>query len=158
MRFVFLRILRHDNGSKPVAFHDDCIPKINSFLNASLQKKRRSVYGSDDNSVGIIVSVSKQYSQGNKEKYWFAYRGSSVEILSEYQSKYIAFGCGSADNIILMPLNDLKKAKLRLNITNTSDLPYWHIVFFRDIEGRWTWLLSKPDVTEISIDDKLISQ
>lgn len=148
----------HGNGTKPAAFHDYCIPKINSYLNTTLQKKRRSVYGSEDNSVGVIVSVSKQYSQGDREKYWFAYRGTSVEILSEYQNKYIGFGCGSADNIILMPLNDLEKAKLKLNMTDTSDPPFWHIVFFKDTGGRWTWLLSKPDVIELSIDDKLIRQ
>lgn len=74
---------------KPASFHDDCIAYLNNSLKMNLVKRKRSLYSSEDNTLGIIVSVSKQYAQGDKEKYWFAYRSSTAEILSEYKKNML---------------------------------------------------------------------
>jgi hypothetical protein len=69
----------------------------------------------------------------------------------------MAFGCGSADNIVFMAITELEKAKFRLNYSESETAPiYWHIVFFKDAGNNWTWLLSRPDVEEVNIQNKLI--
>ena len=35
-------------------------------------------------------------------------------------------------------------------------ITHWHMVFFKDVSGNMTWLLSKPDLQEISIDKYII--
>lgn len=152
----FAIALDDENNTKPVAFHDECISKISIFLNAQLHKHRNNLYASDDKSVGVVVNVSKRYIQGNKDKYWFAYRSAAVRLLSNYTNKYVAFGCGSEDNLILFPLIELENIKLRLNSTENAQSIYWHIVFFKDSEDNWTWLLSKPSPIEVNINKKLV--
>lgn len=47
---------------------------------------------------------------------------------------------------------EIEKAKLNLNSTKSEQTaPYWHIVFFKDIQNKWSWLLSKPTLTEVDI-------
>lgn len=61
-----------DTGIKsPSSFHNLCVKSINNVLNVSLHKVNRRLYASEDDEIGVIVSVSKSYKQGNRNKYWF---------------------------------------------------------------------------------------
>ncbi|MBB2481081.1 DUF262 domain-containing protein [Bacillus sp. APMAM] len=140
----------------PSAFHNLCARSINTALNISLHKVNRRLYASEDNETGIIISVSKAYKQGNRDKYWFAYHTHFRDDLEKFKNKYIAFGCGSEKNTLLLPISDIENKKIKLNHTSKDNRIYWHIVFFKDSNNKWTWLLSKPELEEIDITDKLI--
>lgn len=105
--------------------------------------------------IGIIVSVSKAYKQGVRNKYWFSYHPHYRDDLEKFKNKYIAFGCDSEKNTLLLPLSEIENKKMKMNHTSKNDRIYWHIVFFNQ-NYNWTWLLSKPEIQEINITDKLI--
>lgn len=148
--------VRNAEHKSPSSFHSQCVKSINSALDISLYKINRRLYATEDENVGIVVVVSKAYKQGNRNKYWFSYHPYYRDDLEKYNNKYIAFGCGSEKNIILISLSDIENKKIRMNHTSKDDRIYWHIVFFQDQDDRWTWLLSKPELEEAEISDKLI--
>ena len=76
--------------------------------------------------------------------------------MEKFKSKYIAFGCDSEKNTLLFPLSEIENKKIKMNHTSKNDRIYWHIVFYQDQNNNWTWLLSKPEIQEIDITDKLI--
>lgn len=146
-----------DTGVKlPSSFHNLCVKSINNALNISLHKVNRRLYASEDYEVGIVVSVSKSYKQGNRNKYWFSYHPYFRDDLEQYKNKYIAFGCGSEENILLISLSDIENRKIKINHTSKDNRIYWHMVFYQDQNNKWTWLLSKPELEEIDITDKLL--
>ena len=114
------------------------------------------MYASEDDEIGVIVSVSKSYKQGNRNKYWFSYHPHFRDDIEKYKNKYIAFGCGSEKNILLISLADIESKKIRINHTSKDNRIYWHIVFYQDQNNKWTWLLSKPELEEIDITGKLL--
>jgi hypothetical protein len=146
------------NGENKVrsAFHHLCAKSINSALNIALHKVDRILYATEDNDIGVIIAVSKSYQKGNKEKFWFAYHPHYRDTLDKYKNKYIAFGCGSEKNTLLISLHEIESKKIRMNHTIKGDRIYWHVVLYRDQNNNWTWLLSKPELEEINISDKLI--
>jgi len=142
--------------TKSSNFHNLCVEPLNNQIGTSLHKISRSVYASDDEKVGVIISVSKEYTQGSKFKYWFAYHPYYRDRLEKYDKKYVAFGCGSEKTIVLLSINELESTKINLNHTEKGDSIYWHIVFLKDEKENMTWLLSKPDLKEIDITNKVI--
>lgn len=41
--------------------------------------------------------------QGNREKYWFAYRKNPVDELGDCKEKYIVYGCKDENTLICIP-------------------------------------------------------
>ena len=46
--------------------------------------------------------------------------------------------------------------KLNISTDENGNIIHWHMVFFKDLNGHMTWLVSKPDIQEIDIDEYLI--
>lgn len=140
----------------PSSFYSQCINPINSSLDISLSKIKQRLYATEDENTGIIIVVSKAYKIGNRNRYWFSYQAYYKNYLEKYNNKYIAFGCGSEKNIILISLSDIESKKIRMNHTSKDDKIHWHVVFFQEQNNKWTWSLSKPNLEEVEITDKLI--
>lgn len=132
-------------------FHNECLRVIEKKLKANLIKQSRSIYISDDNSVGVAISVSKKYKQGTRDKFWFAYRTSFAEKLQSCKAKYVAYGCESYANVILIPIEVLESTKHRLRYTEKNGRIHWHIVFYRNEDYSMTWQLSLPEVIETDL-------
>jgi hypothetical protein len=122
---------------KPVSFNLACVDKIGKFFNADLTKKSRVVFGDLDSGLTITCAVSKEYSNSSGSGYWFAFHEHQLEKLSEASSAYACFGCGSPEQIAVLPLEFIKSQLEGMNQTVREDgRLYWHVQIHRK-GGKW---------------------
>ena len=71
--------------------------------------------------------------QGQYTKFWFAFHPHQQEFLSEFQNSFIAFGCGSPKDTLLISFKDFQPFLKNCGTTEKEERMYWHIVIhFRD--------------------------
>lgn len=140
-----------DAGGK---FPEKCANKLANTLDVPLLKLNRSTYKTEDGKKGFVVVTSKSYPQGEREKYWFAYR--RKEEIKDCEEQYYVFGCKDEQTMIKMPVSELESHLDALNtsVDDEGNAKHWHIVFLKDKEGRVNWLLSKPEIREVDITKK----
>ena len=141
-------------------FVEDCIERVERSLGVSLERVKRKAFSTSDGSKGYVFCSSKAYSQGDREKYWFAFREEPLENIADCEEKYMVYGCKDTKEVLVIPLKNLEDLKSSLNFSTDDDglITHWHIVFFRDKSGHMTQLLSKPELREIDIDDYKIQE
>lgn len=145
-------------SNKKVRFTDSCIIRLAKEENIDLIKVGRSTYVSSDGSKGFVFTTSKVYKQGNREKYWFAYRKNPVDDLGDCKEKYVVYGCKDENTLICLPIERIEKELNRLNLSTDENgiITHWHMVFFKDENSTVTWMLSKPKIEEININEYVI--
>ena len=116
----------------PVAFHDACIERITKQLGANLVKRSRSKFSTPDGSLVVNCAVSKEHDSEGQPNYWFAFHPHQKEFLSNAQSSYAAFGCGSENQLLLIPFAEFNKWLDGLWVTESEDRFYWHVVIYRE--------------------------
>ena len=82
-----------EKPSKQVRFADKCILRLAEVTNTDLIKVGRSTCQSTDGKRGYVISTSKMYTQGSREKYWFAYRRNPLDELKNCTEQYVVYGC-----------------------------------------------------------------
>ena len=115
----------------PVSFHEECVKRIQSQLGVSLVKRTRAGYSSPDHETAIICSVSKEHNPESNPNYWFAFHPHQQEFLAKYPKTFVAFGCGSAQRVILVPYSTFKPWLEDSWTTTNEDRTYWHVVIYR---------------------------
>ncbi|GAG54133.1 unnamed protein product, partial [marine sediment metagenome] len=139
---------------KPVSFNDAVAKRLSDHLRVNLTKQSRIIFADVDASVKVTCAVSKEYSdpRGSGSGFWFAFHPHQLEKLESASTSYAAFGCGSADQIALLPIEFLKAQLKGLNQTHKDDgRSYWHIHIHHD--GN-VWMLHRrkgqdwPDITD----------
>ena len=59
--------------------------------------------------------------------------------------------------IINLAVEEIEKQIDRLNASlDDGEISHWHIVFFKNANGKITWMFSKPEIEEIEINQYLI--
>lgn len=114
--------------TKPVNFHKSCIEKIKKHLDINLIKNTRISYESKSKSTGVTCAISKVHKSGKTPKYWFAFHPHQKEYLEEYEKSYIAYGCGSAENIFLFDFKEFRNYYPNMRTTEKNGKKYWHVV------------------------------
>lgn len=144
--------------SKKVKFADKCVVRLAQEVGDELIKIGRSTYMTSDGKKGFVLTTSKAYKQGNRDKYWFAYRRNPLEDLKKCEEVYVVYGCKDELTMVSLPVSLIEEHIDALNISKDDDgkITHWHMVFFKDSFGNMTWLLSKPDLQEISIDKYIV--
>ena len=96
--------------------------------------------------------------QGQKKKYWYSFKENDFENLQNAQNVFAIFSSKEDDTCIAIPKDELfaKKDNLNFSTDDDGEPAYWHIVLFRNPDGSATWLLSKPDIQEINVDNWLV--
>lgn len=140
---------------KPVSFNLACVGKIGKHLNADLAKQSRVVFGDLDSGLLITCAVSKEYKNSSGSGYWFAFHRHQLERLSEASSAYACFGCGSPEQIAILPLDFIKAQLEGMNQTIREDgRLYWHIQIHRE-GGKWVMHRRKeyewPEITSMML-------
>lgn len=139
--------------------NDQSSPFLKSFIDKTgkeLVRIKGNTLKSSDGKDGYYISVSKDYHQGERSKYWFGYRKNT--LWDDCTNKYYIFGCDSPENIILMPLDILESYLRNLNISKNEDgeIDHWHIVIFKNNSGKMTMLLSQPEIKEVDISNYIL--
>jgi len=139
--------------NKKVKFADKCISRLAQLTNMELIKVGRSTYKTSDGTKGYVVTTSKVYKQGNRDKYWFAYRRNPLDDLKGCTECYVIYGCKDEQTLVVIPVEEIEKRVDKLNLSKDEDgnISHWHMVFFKDNTGNMTWMLSKPIIEEIEI-------
>lgn len=136
-----------EDKEKPVKYHEQCVEKISSHLKTPLIKQGRCAYASSDQLLRILCIISKEYWRSGTKRYWYAFHPTQQEFLNEGKKSFIGLGCGSAEEIILMPSGEFQKYLPLMRKTESSNRYYWHVEVFNKDEH---YLLIKP--TEEGID------
>lgn len=119
--------------------------------NWSLQDLSSALQDMHKDNKKIVVPM---FQRGNRDKYWFAYRRNPLEDLKKCDEVSVVYGCKDESTMVSLPVSLIEEHIDALNISKDDDgkITHWHMVFFKDVSGNMTWLLSKPDLQEISID------
>lgn len=120
----------------PAAFHGACIRRIESHLGRSLVKRSRTTYTSADDSLAVVCAVSRLYGSEVAPSYWYGFHPHQKDSLEKCQESYVAFGCGSAETVLLIPMNDFGQWLEGMNMTRKPERFYWHVHIFAE-DGRF---------------------
>lgn len=141
--------------SPPAKYHDKCITIVSIQLGIPLIRQGRATYSNSDQTTRVLCVVSKAYQRPGVIRYWYAFHPSQQEFLSESSDSYVAFGCGSPENVILMPSKDFLEHLPRFRTTESNNRFYWHVEIFQKDD---TFFLFKPGKEGIEITEYLIHQ
>jgi hypothetical protein len=130
------------------AFHADCIRAVEKYLKTKLIRLSQTQYSSSDDKLRVTCAVSKEYDQGLVPYYWFGFSQSYDRLLSESESGYACFGCGSAANIVLLPIKVLHEHLERMSATRGIDRR--HIVIQRKDQNLNLKLMSGYELSPLN--------
>ncbi len=119
----------------PVKFNDACILRIQIHLKRTLIKQTRVTYSTPDNRLAVVCAVSREYVDSGIPNYWFAFHPHQREKLKSAGEGYVAFGCGSAKTILLIPFKQLEGWLDGMNMTQLGDRSYYHVSIFREADN-----------------------
>jgi hypothetical protein len=115
----------------PVAFHDACIHRIELILGISLLKRSRATFETPDQHLRLICAISREHTRSGSPSYWFAFHPHQAEYLEGTESSYVAFGCGSERQLLLIPYREFHGWIEGMNETTTSKgRTYKHVSIF----------------------------
>ena len=116
----------------PVAFHDACIRRIEKFLGTSLLKRSRATFAAPDKDLRLICAVSREHVRSGTHSYWFAFHPHQADYLAGSVNSYVAFGCGSEHQLLLIRYTEFQPWLEGMNETTTSKgRTYKHISIFK---------------------------
>lgn len=138
--------------NKPVSFSEACADRISEHVSANLTKQSRITFTDADLGVTVTCAVSREYDNPKGPGYWFAFHPHQLQSLRQAKTGYAAFGCGSPDQIALLPTSFLELQLDGLNETHRGDgRRYWHIQIHKE-GGLWVLRRRRdqhwPDITD----------
>lgn len=140
---------------------DMCVEVAISERPITCIRKRRT-FKTEDNKKGYTVVSSKRYPQGDKEKYWFGYRDKRFEDIEDCDEQYMILGCRNKTlSVVRFPREFIEQNLRMLNTSvnsETGEISHYHIVIFKNPDGKMTMLLSKPALREIDISDYVVGE
>ena len=140
---------------------DMCVEVAISERPITCIRKRRT-FKTEDNKTGYTVVSSKRYPQGDKEKYWFGYRDKRFEDIEDCDEQYMILGCRNKTlSVVRFPREFIEQNLGMLNTSvnsETGEISHYHIVIFKNPDGKMTMLLSKPALREIDISDYVVGE
>ncbi|MCM1327427.1 MAG: DUF262 domain-containing HNH endonuclease family protein [Bacteroidales bacterium] len=148
-----------DNAMDEMTALDMCAKMAIEEENIICVRKKRA-FKTKDNRKGYTIMSSKVYPQGDKEKYWFGYRNKRFEGIEDCGEQYVILGCRNQNlSVIKFPRKFIEQ---HLNMLNTSldsdtgEVTHYHLVIFKNPDGKMTMLLSKPTLREIDISEYVV--
>lgn len=125
------------NRTKPVSFQAPVLKKVEKYLDKKFIKTTKSSFYSDDQSTGLLISISKEHQPFNSAfdaRYWFAFHPHQEKYLIKYEKSFVCYGCGSVENSFLLPLNFLLQKLGDMWETSNKNKTYKHVVIYRENE------------------------
>lgn len=124
--------------------------------------RKRRTFKTDDNKKGYAIVSSKMYPQGDKEKYWFGYRDKRFEDIENCDEQYMILGCRNKKlSVVKFPRRFIEENMSMFNTSvdsDTGEISHYHIVIFKNPDGKMTMLLSKPILREIDISEYVVGE
>lgn len=140
--------------ASPVSYHDDCVARISAHLGVPLIKQGRSTYASADQATRVLCIVSKEYHRAGAIRYWYAFHPAQKDFLDEGSRSLVAFGCGSPEDIVLLPSELFQKHLSEMRKTESDGRFYWHVEIFK--KGN-KFLLNKPTIDGVDVTEFVLT-
>lgn len=113
------------------AFRAACLMRVEKLLAIKLIRKRATTYVTEDGKQALICAVSREYADTTPPRYWFAFHTNQDQLLASVPHGYLALGCGSSDQLLLILFATFRPWLESLNTTARNDGVYWHIHVLR---------------------------
>ena len=141
--------LEGPNGDNmpPVSFHAECVAKIENYLKVTLVKRTRASFSSSDDETRVTCAISRFHER--VKRYWFAFHPHQEDFLMNGHNAYVAFGCGDAEIVFLIPFSEFKCWLKYFNKTDREDKFYWHVKIRKTLKGHA--ITGKSGTKEIDI-------
>lgn len=123
--------------------------------------KKRRIFKSENNQKGYLIISSKMYQQGDKGKFWFGYRKNRFSDIETCQEQYLVLGCRYHTlTVVKFPKSFIEEYldKMNTSVDDEGNIRHYHIVLFKNPDGKMTMLLSKPVIMEIDISDYIVGE
>jgi hypothetical protein len=114
-------------GFIPVNFRDECVAKLQVRFKESLIKQTAVIYSTPDEKISVYCAISREYGKGDRKDYWFGFLPAQKTALEGYPEGFVAFGCGSPRQLVVIPLKLFIGWLPLFNRTETETRSYWHI-------------------------------
>jgi hypothetical protein len=121
-----------DRRTTPVAFHDACVARIEKHLGGTLVKQTHATFSSPDSSLALVCVVSREHRSRDQLSYSFVFHPHQKKFLAPFERPYIAFGCGSAQQIILIPFTNFVPWLDGMSVTQLEERFFWHVSIFKE--------------------------
>lgn len=140
--------------ARPVSFYSAVKERIEDHLDLFLVRRNRSSYSTPDEiSTATVILVSRLHEQGG---YWFALHPHQLEFLNDALEGYLALGCGSPSNVLLIPLNTVQNWLGFLSQTQRNNQPIWHLNVIVKADGELC-LMTLREHDNIPLDEFHVS-
>lgn len=134
---------------KPVSFHEECVERIAAKTGISFIRRSRATYISPSKDTALNCTVSREHHTSSGKGYWFAFHTHQRDSLGNFENAYVAFGCGSAETVLLIPFADFKGWLDGMNMTQNDEREYWHVQIIKD-NNKYI-LLQKANIERIDV-------
>lgn len=131
----------------PVAFHQACITRIEEKLETSLMKRSRASFSNSDDTLRVLCSVSR-YHERNK-RFWFVFHPYQKSFLDGAARSFVAFGCGEATTLFLIPFPEFESWLTNFNRTQLDSRFYWHVQI--RVENDQYFMVGRANVLDVEI-------
>lgn len=131
------------------------------MFSSAVEVRKNSIYTVNNEEKGYVLLNSKMYPEGDKEKYWFAYRLSRFEPIVHCKEQYCVLICRNKSTLIVnLPRTFLDEYKDGFNtsIDDEGNVKHYHIVVHKHTDGKVTLLRSKPYIKRIDISDFVVAE
>lgn len=136
---------------------------VNHLFSAPIydELKKNNTYRTSDLAKGYILLTSKNYPEGDNEKYWFGYRKSRFDKISDCNEQRFILICRDKHVFVLdIPRSYIDTLKIYMNssLDDAGNIKHYHIVVHRSPDGKVTLLLSKPTPKRIDISNYIVEE
>jgi hypothetical protein len=101
--------------------------RVAAKLDVPLIQRSRATFSSADDGVRLVCAYSRTYGAAPEGGFWFAFHPYQKEFLEEAKQGFVAFACGDAATVLLIPLADLARWLPGMHETISPDRRYWHV-------------------------------
>jgi hypothetical protein len=135
-------------------FRAACVERVETHIKCKLTKRWGMGYVAADHDLAVVCAVSKAYALTSHPAYWFAFHTSHAAFLESATQGYLALGCGSPDQTLLIPFGTFRTWLEALNATERGDDVAYHIHVLRR-DGR-VILKRKSGSADLDISEYLL--
>ena len=114
-------------------FRKVCANRIEKTLDCKLTRRSSVLFLSGEEDIAVVCLVSKEYRSSTRVRYWFSLYRSQKDLLDVAEKGYLALGCGSPDDVLLIPIEEFAHLLTEMSQTDRNNKnPYWHLVLYRE--------------------------
>jgi hypothetical protein len=116
-----------DDSLAPGSFRRSCLVRIEEHLGLSFAKQNATLYESTDHTTNLLISVSKDYGDDKMVRFWYTLAAPQIEALDSSPNGWLAFGCGTPDNLLLIPHRYATEWLRRIRVDSIDGPSRWDV-------------------------------